>query len=150
MKLVQFSLPLLLCAFAEAAISPRQGSNETVVHLAVHPQCGPLSGNVSDVNAGLDLAKIKTIVSFGVRVHSVRFRECKDVDWHLCMGIGFVYGWRKAGWWSARASRRDPSKPLRGRSLNKWKALGGGYRGQYQCQAYGLRCKFSIAKMASC
>ncbi|KAG8219129.1 carbohydrate esterase family 16 protein [Butyriboletus roseoflavus] len=35
------------------------------VHLAVHPQCGPLWGTVSDVNAGLNLANIKTIVSFG-------------------------------------------------------------------------------------
>ncbi|KIJ14047.1 carbohydrate esterase family 16 protein [Paxillus involutus ATCC 200175] len=41
------------------------GSNETAVHLAVHPNCGPLWGNVSDVNAGLDLNQIKTIVSFG-------------------------------------------------------------------------------------
>jgi len=41
------------------------GSTEPDVHLAVHPQCGPLWGNVSDVNAGLNLAEMKTIVSFG-------------------------------------------------------------------------------------
>ncbi|KIJ64846.1 carbohydrate esterase family 16 protein [Hydnomerulius pinastri MD-312] len=65
MKLFLFAQALLYGACAEAAVFPRQGSNETVVHLAVHPQCGPLWGNVSDVNAGLDLAQIKTIVSFG-------------------------------------------------------------------------------------
>lgn len=35
------------------------------VHLAVHPRCGPLYGNFSDVNAGLDMTKYTTIVSFG-------------------------------------------------------------------------------------
>ncbi|KAI0672068.1 hypothetical protein C8Q78DRAFT_1068709 [Trametes maxima] len=35
------------------------------IHLAVSPVCGPLSGNVSDVNAGVDLKSIKTIVAFG-------------------------------------------------------------------------------------
>jgi len=35
------------------------------IHLAVSPRCGPLSGNVSDVNAGLYLHRYKTIVSFG-------------------------------------------------------------------------------------
>ncbi|KAI0649681.1 hypothetical protein C8Q79DRAFT_900650 [Trametes meyenii] len=35
------------------------------IHLAVSPVCGPLSGNVSDVNAGIDLKKFKTIVAFG-------------------------------------------------------------------------------------
>jgi len=41
------------------------GSNETEVHLAVHPRCGPLRGKVSDVNAGLNLANVRTIVTFG-------------------------------------------------------------------------------------
>ncbi|KAG9307917.1 carbohydrate esterase family 16 protein [Chiua virens] len=41
------------------------GSHDKDVRLAVHPQCGPLSGDVSDVNAGLDLANVKAIVSFG-------------------------------------------------------------------------------------
>ena len=66
MKPVQFFLLFLVCAFAEAVL-PCQGSTQPDVHLAVHPQCGPLWGNVSDVNAGLNLAKMKTIVSFGVR-----------------------------------------------------------------------------------
>ncbi|KAI0634479.1 hypothetical protein C8Q77DRAFT_1055451 [Trametes polyzona] len=35
------------------------------IHLAVSPICGPLSGNVSDVNAGIDLSTIQTIVAFG-------------------------------------------------------------------------------------
>ncbi|OJT04615.1 hypothetical protein TRAPUB_4680 [Trametes pubescens] len=42
----------------------RQDRNNGI-HLAVSPVCGPLSGNVSDVNAGIDLKTIKTIVAFG-------------------------------------------------------------------------------------
>ncbi|KAI5990304.1 hypothetical protein F5J12DRAFT_863153 [Pisolithus orientalis] len=41
------------------------GTNDTSVHLAVHPRCGSLTGNFSDVNAGLDMRRYKTIVSFG-------------------------------------------------------------------------------------
>lgn len=35
------------------------------IHLAVSPQCGPLSGTASDFNAGLNLPQFKTIVAFG-------------------------------------------------------------------------------------
>ncbi|KAH9846716.1 hypothetical protein C2E23DRAFT_872225 [Lenzites betulinus] len=45
-------------------LSLRQDPNNGI-HLAVSPICGPLSGNVSDVNAGIDLGNIKTIVAFG-------------------------------------------------------------------------------------
>ena len=45
----------------------RQDGNNGI-HLAVSPVCGPLSGNVSDVNAGVHLSRIKTIVAFGVRL----------------------------------------------------------------------------------
>ena len=50
-----------------ALIIPRQdnGTNDGI-HLAVKPKCGPLWGNTSDVNAGLDLGRYETIVSFGV------------------------------------------------------------------------------------
>ncbi|KAL4072314.1 carbohydrate esterase family 16 protein [Scleroderma citrinum] len=41
------------------------GPYQSEVHLAVHPRCGPLFGNYSDVNAGLDMAMYSTIVSFG-------------------------------------------------------------------------------------
>ncbi|KAH7921926.1 carbohydrate esterase family 16 protein [Leucogyrophana mollusca] len=58
------SLSILFAAGIEAAILRRQGPNDGI-HLAVGPQCGPLGGTVSDVNAGLDLSKYKTIVSFG-------------------------------------------------------------------------------------
>ncbi|KAI8996637.1 hypothetical protein BD414DRAFT_409262 [Trametes punicea] len=52
------------------ALLPRSGpllrhDRNNGIHLAVSPICGPLSGNVSDVNAGIDLARIKTIVAFG-------------------------------------------------------------------------------------
>lgn len=59
---------------------PHQGSNEADVHLAVHPDCGPLWGTVSDVNAGLNLANIKTVVAFGVRARLVHSRACKSAD----------------------------------------------------------------------
>ncbi|KAH7921927.1 carbohydrate esterase family 16 protein [Leucogyrophana mollusca] len=48
----------------EATVLRRQLPNDGI-HLAVGPQCGPLAGTVSDVNAGLELSKYKTIVSFG-------------------------------------------------------------------------------------
>ncbi|KAL1691942.1 hypothetical protein GGG16DRAFT_102132 [Schizophyllum commune] len=35
------------------------------IHLAVGPSCGSLTGTVSDVNAGIDTSKIKTVVAFG-------------------------------------------------------------------------------------
>ncbi|KAL9709107.1 hypothetical protein Ac2012v2_007457 [Leucoagaricus gongylophorus] len=35
------------------------------IHLAISPQCGQLSGNPADINAGIDSGKIRTIVSFG-------------------------------------------------------------------------------------
>ncbi|KIY44711.1 carbohydrate esterase family 16 protein [Fistulina hepatica ATCC 64428] len=38
---------------------------EEVVHLAVTPRCGPLSGTTADVNAGIDPTQYKTIVAFG-------------------------------------------------------------------------------------
>ena len=43
----------------------RQDSNNGI-HLAVSPACGSLSGNTADVNAGIDLKRVKTIVAFGV------------------------------------------------------------------------------------
>ncbi|CDO76317.1 Carbohydrate Esterase Family 16 protein [Trametes cinnabarina] len=46
-----------------ATLSGRDRNNG--IHLAVSPVCGPLSGNVSDVNAGIDIKRIKTIVAFG-------------------------------------------------------------------------------------
>ncbi|TFK82714.1 carbohydrate esterase family 16 protein [Polyporus arcularius HHB13444] len=46
-----------------SSLARQDGNNG--IHLAVSPVCGPLSGNVSDVNAGIDLTRIKTIVAFG-------------------------------------------------------------------------------------
>ncbi len=52
-----------------SSLARQDGNNG--IHLAVSPVCGPLSGNVSDVNAGIDLTRIKTIVAFGVRFFSL-------------------------------------------------------------------------------
>ncbi|KAN0094326.1 carbohydrate esterase family 16 protein [Tylopilus felleus] len=63
--LALYGLQKLITALIRILLRLGAGLNETDVHLAVHPHCGPLWGNVSDVNAGIDLAKINTIVSFG-------------------------------------------------------------------------------------
>ncbi|KAI0771289.1 hypothetical protein BD413DRAFT_476245 [Trametes elegans] len=56
--------PLVFERFGHSNSLARQDRNNGI-HLAVAPVCGPLSGNVSDVNAGITLEKIKTIVAFG-------------------------------------------------------------------------------------
>lgn len=53
----------------------RQDRNNGI-HLAVSPVCGPLSGNVSDVNTGIDLSTVKTIVAFGVRFRFLLVTLC--------------------------------------------------------------------------
>nr|VWO98163.1 Uncharacterized protein [Ganoderma boninense] len=69
-----FLLSSLLSATASRArdvdspqhvLSPPQVDRNNGIHLAVSPACGPLSGAVSDVNAGINLKRIKTIVAFG-------------------------------------------------------------------------------------
>ena len=62
----------LSCVIASPFVVPREYNDG--IHLAVSPNCGPLGGNTADVNAGIDLSKIKTIVSFGARItafHSI-------------------------------------------------------------------------------
>ncbi len=50
--------------------SLRQHGSSDGIHLAVSPACGSLSGNASDVNSGIDLKRVKTIVAFGVRLRT--------------------------------------------------------------------------------
>ena len=64
-----FSSPYDALGLITSSALTRQDPNNGI-HLAVSPICGPLSGNTSDVNAGIDLSCIKTIVAFGVRVPS--------------------------------------------------------------------------------
>ncbi|KAG9310077.1 carbohydrate esterase family 16 protein [Chiua virens] len=47
-----------------ARLHSRHGYNDGI-HLAVGPRCGPLPGPVADMNAGLNLNRYRTIVSFG-------------------------------------------------------------------------------------
>ncbi|KAF8153400.1 carbohydrate esterase family 16 protein [Crassisporium funariophilum] len=54
-----------LLATANAAVTPAAAQRNDGIHLAVGPKCGQLSGTTSDVNAGLDPKKFKTLVSFG-------------------------------------------------------------------------------------
>ena len=62
--LLSLQLVLQLSATVGARL-PRQANDG--ITLAVSRIRGPLSGNVSDVNAGIDLAGYRTIVAFGVR-----------------------------------------------------------------------------------
>lgn len=58
---------LFIIIGVDALVVPRQNPNRNDgIHLAVGPNCGPLFGPAMDVNAGLDLTKYRTIVSFGV------------------------------------------------------------------------------------
>jgi hypothetical protein len=59
---------------AGALITLKFTDDNDGIHLAVRPKCGPLSGNMSDVNAGVDLDAIKTIVSFGVSIFQMAAR----------------------------------------------------------------------------
>ena len=82
-----------LCAHTALALFPlivqalrlrvtRQDDGNDGIHLAVSPVCGPLSGNTSDANAGIDLSSIKTIVAFGVcSIFSSAQRDVKDGRW---------------------------------------------------------------------
>ena len=58
---------------SQQVLAPPQADDNNGIHLAVAPACGPLSGAVFDVNAGIDLKRIKTIVAFGVRPLSLTF-----------------------------------------------------------------------------
>ncbi|KAI0752416.1 hypothetical protein C8Q80DRAFT_1097312 [Daedaleopsis nitida] len=73
---IPFIVPLLSLLPAPTLRATTPGSQERLslqddaknnsgIHLAVSPHCGPLSGKVADVNAGVSLKKIKTIVAFG-------------------------------------------------------------------------------------
>ena len=64
------------------------------IHLAVSPVCGLLSGNTSDVNSGILLPFIKTIVAFGVSL-TCPFGGFELYVSHTCFAwLGFVYRWR--------------------------------------------------------
>ena len=53
---------------SQHVLAPPHGDDNNGIHLAVSPACGSLSGLAADVNAGIDLKRIKTIVAFGVRL----------------------------------------------------------------------------------
>ncbi|KAF9461881.1 carbohydrate esterase family 16 protein [Collybia nuda] len=58
------ALSLRISSFASHIPQARQVRNDGI-HLAVRPKCGALNGGTADVNAGINLSCIKTIVSFG-------------------------------------------------------------------------------------
>ncbi|KIY65178.1 carbohydrate esterase family 16 protein [Cylindrobasidium torrendii FP15055 ss-10] len=69
-RLIQtLSFALVLSTGCHSLTSPQFYIHEREdlppVHLAVSPHCGFFGGPVADINAGIDLGSIKTIVSFG-------------------------------------------------------------------------------------
>ncbi|KAI0318728.1 carbohydrate esterase family 16 protein [Amylostereum chailletii] len=58
------SVALVAVSASAIALQHRQDDNNGI-RLAVSPKCGRLGGNFTDVNAGIDMSTIKTIVSFG-------------------------------------------------------------------------------------
>lgn len=73
MRITLLSLYAVLCVLHTSiawSVSLHGGGYNDGIHLAVSPICGDLAGNVTDVNAGLNLRDYKTIVSFGVRFYA--------------------------------------------------------------------------------
>ena len=78
-----FALLSLAATLAAVHATPRTNTRHLAhqdtnngIHLAVSPACGPLSGHTADVNAGIDLKRVKTIVAFGVSTS----QRVSDVD----------------------------------------------------------------------
>lgn len=71
-SMVQFFgiLPIFLVVPPASAgfhtIRRQDSINNNGINLAVHPECGTLGGNFTDVNVGIDPSSIRTIVTFGV------------------------------------------------------------------------------------
>ena len=100
------------------------------IHLAVSPVCGPLSNNVSDVNAGVHFSRIKTIIAFGVRLRGYWCHHgaaCGADDCDLTQD-SYTDGGRQDGGPIAPADYH--STPRGGwREVDRWDGLGGGHRG---------------------
>ena len=109
------------------------------IHLAVGPKCGPLSGPSADVNAGIDLRKIKTIVSFGVGIYSWP----RNYGWRsIFCGSGFLHWWRwEPRWLSTCATCHNPTKRGGRWTLDQREALDREYCRWYWGKAHGLRRK---------
>lgn len=124
----------------------RQDRNNGI-HLAVSPVCGPLSGNVSDVNTGIDLSTVKTIVAFGV---SLRPRtahldeEIPPTDVTCMWPIGLLHRRRKRRWRPARTACRDTPGSTCWWAVYRWQGLGREYRRRHRCDAHGLRRKYNM------
>jgi hypothetical protein len=64
--LVLFATAALLLVARAAVHTPIQADRNDGIHLPISPECGPLGGNYTNVNAGIDIHRMQTIVVFGV------------------------------------------------------------------------------------
>ena len=64
MRAALLSIAICANAFAVAGLQLRHDDNDGI-HLAISPPCGSFGGNVTNVNSGIDLRNMDTIVSFG-------------------------------------------------------------------------------------
>ena len=72
------------------------GGKNNNIRLAVSPRCGPLSGPVADVNAGLDIKSFNTIVAFGV-CHRFACFVCDTDGLYNCHQDSYTDGGRQDG-----------------------------------------------------
>ncbi|KAI0318727.1 carbohydrate esterase family 16 protein [Amylostereum chailletii] len=65
--MLRFSALVSAAVLASSALAASVKSRQTNdgIHLAISPTCGQLGGAYTNVNAGIDLGSVKTIVSFG-------------------------------------------------------------------------------------
>lgn len=61
-----FILVLLIDISGASQVQAGLPTRNDGIHLAVHPRCGPLSGNTTNVNGGISPWTIEIVVAFGV------------------------------------------------------------------------------------
>ena len=91
MNLIIASLSYVLAVYSVYALRLTRQDGNDGIHLAVSPICGPFSGNTSDANAGVDLNRVKNIVSFGV---SQRVPMPGHIVGRSDRHTGLVHRWR--------------------------------------------------------
>lgn len=86
MRFTLLSLFVYLVGASALALPRRSLDRNDGIHLAVSPKCGSLSGSTSDANAGIELGRYKTIVSFGVRSQVLQ-HDYSSRCWHVICPI---------------------------------------------------------------
>ena len=121
--------------FTASLATLRYPGDNNGIHLAVAPACGSLSGNTSDVNAGIDLNRVKTIVAFGVRTQ-VPVTPTSDQS---SGPAGLVHGWRPRRRGTAGAAGGSASRRRGRRAVYRWEGLDRERCRRHRGDADGLR-----------